>query len=83
MNGDYYIAVGLTYTNRYEFPQKTFYYATSSDFKFQPFPALNDQHKDDYNKMKSIITGNPKFIYKKVEPEKAEGAGEEEQEQSH
>jgi hypothetical protein len=33
---------------------------------------LNDQHGDEYNKLKSLITGNPNLVLKKVEPEKTE-----------
>ena len=39
---DYYIAMGVTYTDKFEFPEKRFYWATSVDFKFKPFPTLND-----------------------------------------
>lgn len=70
LNADYYIAVGLVYTGRYEFATKRFYYATSQDFQFKPFPALNDQHKELYDGIKNMLTGNPKLIHKKVEPEK-------------
>ena len=39
---DYYIAVGYNYSMRYEFPEKVFFWALSTDFVFKPFPALND-----------------------------------------
>lgn len=39
--GDYYIAMGVTYSNKYEFPEKRFYYCKSADFEFKPFPELN------------------------------------------
>ena len=42
LNADYYIAVGLVFTGRYEFADKRFYYATSNDFAFKAFPELND-----------------------------------------
>jgi radial spoke head protein 9 len=35
---------------------------------------LNDQHKGDYDGIKSLITGNPNFVHKKVEIEKDEEA---------
>jgi radial spoke head protein 9 len=81
LNGDYYIALGLVFTGRYEFAEKRFYYATSSDITFRPFPALNDQHKEEYDKITTMLTGNAKLIHKKVEPEKSAGeaGGEEEQ----
>ena len=69
LNADYYIATGLVYTGRYEFADKRFYFATSNDFHFRPFPAVNDQHKDLYDSIKTILTGNPKLIHKKVEAE--------------
>jgi len=34
---------------------------------------LNDQHKDEYNKIKSLILGNPDKVHKVVEPVKQEG----------
>jgi hypothetical protein len=39
---DYYVAVGYNYSMRYEFPEKVFFWALSTDFVFKPFPALND-----------------------------------------
>ena len=73
MNTDYYIAMGVFYTHKYEFPTKTFFYASSTDFNFKPFPVLNEEHRADYDKIHTIITGNPKLIHKKVEPERVEG----------
>ena len=59
INNDYYIAVGLTYTGKYEFPQKQFYWALSSNFEFQQFPDLNDQHKVAIDSEKALFEGNP------------------------
>ena len=39
-------------------------------------PIKNVAPADEYNKIKSIITGNPKLIHKKVEPERQEGQEE-------
>ncbi len=74
---DYYVAMGVNYQGMYEFPVKVFYWASSTDFTFKPFPQLNDQHGDEYNKIKSLITGIPSKVHKKVEPEKTEGEEEE------
>jgi radial spoke head protein 9 len=79
LNADYYIAMGLVYTGRYEFATKRFYYATTQDFSFKPFPTLNDQHKELYDGQKSMLTGNPKLIHKKVEPEKSAEAQDQEE----
>ena len=81
LNADYYIAVGLVFMGRYEFAEKRFYYATSNDFTFKAFPALNDQHKDHYDDIKTMLTGNPKLIHRKVEPEKTAESQEQEEQQ--
>jgi len=48
LNRDYYVAMGITYSDKYEFPEKRFYWALSTDFKFQAFPSLNVQHGEPY-----------------------------------
>lgn len=42
LKNDYYICLGVTFTDKYEFPEKRFYWASSTDFKFKPFGELND-----------------------------------------
>jgi radial spoke head protein 9 len=74
---DYYIALGLVYTGRYEFAEKRFYYATSTDFLFRPFPALNDQHREHYDGITGYLKGQPMVVHRHVEPVKAEGQEEE------
>ena len=44
VKNDYYIAMGVTYTDKYEFPEKRFYWALSTNYSFCAFPAKNDQH---------------------------------------
>jgi len=39
---DYFIAMGVIYCERYEFPEKKFFYASSSDFVFKKFPKLEE-----------------------------------------
>lgn len=69
---DYHIAVGIVYS-QYEFPKKVFLWASSQDFEFDSFPELNSFHKDAYDKVNELFTGDPKKVYIKVEPEKVEG----------
>jgi hypothetical protein len=76
MNKDYYIAMGIKYSNKYEFAEKSFYWASSNDFNFKKFEPLNDYNREHYDKIKTLITGDPKLIHRKVEPEKAEGEEE-------
>ena len=70
MTKDYYIAMGVTYSGKYEFPEKRFYYATSNNFEFVAFPEINTQHGDAYNKLTGFFTGNPEHIHIKVVEDK-------------
>jgi hypothetical protein len=65
-DNDYYIAIGLTYNGKYEFPYKRFYYASGANFEFVPFPEINSQHGDMYDKLTGGFTGKPDHIYHKV-----------------
>jgi len=67
---DYYICMGVTYTDKYEFPEKRFYWASSNSFSFKAFGALCNQHVkevDNYTEMN--FSGNPGLVHIKVEPE--------------
>jgi len=59
IKADYFVAMGVTYENQFEFPQKKFFYAMSTDFEFKTMPDLNDQHKEYINRDKSYFTGEP------------------------
>lgn len=69
LNRDYYIAMGVTFSDKYEFPEKRFYWASSADFIFKPFPALNDQHRDKYDSLSGYFSGDAGKIHIKVEPD--------------
>lgn len=69
LRADYYIAVGVTYSKQYEFPTKTFYFASSSDFVFRKFRDMNTQHKDEYDKILTPFIGDSAHIYIKEENE--------------
>jgi len=43
IKNDYYIAVVITYSNNYEFPHKTFYWALGDEFQFREMPTLSEQ----------------------------------------
>jgi len=73
IKNDYYIALGLTYTDQFEFPQKKFFYCLSNDYTFQEMPDLNDQHKEFIDRDCSFFIGEPK---RKLN-QKAEGEAEE------
>jgi radial spoke head protein 9 len=61
--------MGVTYSDKYEFPTKCFYWASSDDFSFKAFPAHNTQHKDKVDAMLTPFTGNHNFVHIRVEPE--------------
>lgn len=70
MKGDYYIAMGVTYSHQYEFPTKTFYFAQSNDFVFRKFRDMNSQWRELYDDFNSIpFEGNSGKFYKQVENE--------------
>ena len=80
LKNDYYIAMGLTYSEQFEFMQKKFYYCLSNDFNFMELPELNDQHVNFINRDKSFFTGEPNrlLIEKKEGEENQEAPVEEE-----
>lgn len=71
INGDYYIAMGVTFTKQYEFPTKCFFFASSSDFVFRKFRDMNTQHKESYDKddYTGPFTGDYAHILLKIENE--------------
>lgn len=68
--------MGVTYTDKYEFPEKRFYWASSTDFKFKAFPEINTQHFAAFDSIQGMFSGDASKIYIKVEPEKPEGEPE-------
>jgi radial spoke head protein 9 len=76
LKGDYLIAEAVFYENKYEFPTKQFYWASSSDYKFDKLPELLDQHTELINEFNStFFSGDPKTILKNLETP-AEGEGD-------
>lgn len=77
---DYYIALGVCFSERYEFPEKKFYWCSSANgMTFESFPALNDQHRAIIDTFSSgLFLGVPNHIHRKVtkevDPEDAEAA---------
>lgn len=69
--------MGVTYTDKYEFPNKRFYWALSTNYVFQPFPSKNDQHEEIYDTLGGMFEGVPTKVLVKVEDDVAEGEGDE------
>ena len=67
------MCLGVTYTDKYEFPEKRFYWATSADYKFKQFPTINDQHFEAFDSIQGLFVGEPNKIHINVAPEKVVG----------
>ena len=46
---DYFLAVCIHYEGKYEFPDKTFFWASSADYTFAALPDVLDQHREFVN----------------------------------
>jgi radial spoke head protein 9 len=79
IKNDYYIAMGVTYTDKFEFPEKRFFWALSTDFKFKPFTTLNDQNADKFDSIKGLFLGDPNLVHIRVVAEKSEEEAAQEQ----
>lgn len=80
------MALGVSYTGRYEFPEKTFYWCSqATGMTFKQFPALNDQHVADYDQMANMpFSGDWAKVHKKVEdPEEQEALRKRHDEKAH
>jgi radial spoke head protein 9 len=56
VKADYYVAMGVCYKDRYEFPEKKFYWCSQANgMTFQAFPELNIQHVLHYDALSSQI----------------------------
>ena len=51
--------MGLRYTDMFEFPVKTFFWALSTDFEFKEFPSLTVQHDAAIDADQTYFVGDP------------------------
>lgn len=73
---DYYIALGINFSNHYEFPEKKFYYAPST-FNFQALQETYPYHDKDFlDNYYKPLKGQPTLIIKKYKEEVPEGEEE-------
>lgn len=61
--------MGVTFKQQFEFPTKTFYFASSNDFIFKKFRDMNTQHKDVIDTLTKAFTGDPTLVIIKDERE--------------
>lgn len=70
---DYYIALGVNFKGRYEFPEKLFYYS-QANFDFAPLPETFPYHDKDFiDTYYKALKGNPKLVLKKYKEDIPEG----------
>jgi radial spoke head protein 9 len=65
-SGYYYIAMGICYSGRYEFPEKKFFWCNKANgMVFEAFPKLNDYWQNSYDEYsKDPFKGDPKLVLK-------------------
>jgi len=78
IKSDYYIAMGLQFTNMYEFPVKTFFWALAGEYIFREMPDLTEQHDMIIDADCNYFQGTPAAVLsgKKL------GDGEDEEEET-
>lgn len=69
VNNDYYIAVGVTYKDMYEFPNKTFYWTLGTNFDFREMPSLTEQHDEVINNDQTYFLGEPNKVIVSTKPD--------------
>ncbi len=72
MQHDYYIALGVTYKEHYNFPAKRFYWATDATFRFEPMPQPNEQQSKDVDDRDTLFFGDPEKILVEIKPPDAD-----------
>lgn len=64
---DYFIALGINYTLKYEFPEKKFFYCLSGEYDFKELPEIDPQHADHAEKFNGYFTGDPNTVLVQLE----------------
>ena len=67
LKNDYFVAMALRYTDMYEFPVKTFYWAVSNEFVFKEMPQITEQHDAIIDADASYFLGEPAKVLSKKE----------------
>lgn len=82
INADYYIALAVTYKDKYEFPEKQFYYTLSNvpdyQFKEMPLHSKDFPEQDKFcDNCDAYFFGEPGKVLDKKEGEEEEAPAEE------
>ena len=64
---DYYIATALYYKEHPYFPQKKYFFCSSSNFVFSELPEIQEHHLKDFSKFNTYFIGNPDIILEKYD----------------
>ena len=80
VKNDYFIAIGTTYTDMYEFPVKRFYWALSSDLSFKELPALTEHYMEVINRDHTFFQGEPARVIVSVDKKEDEEGNENQEE---
>ena len=66
---DYYISKALYYKGHKNFPQKKYFFCSSTNFIFSELPDIQPHHIDNFDKFNTYFIGNPDIILEKYELE--------------
>lgn len=76
---DYYVAEAIYYKEHPVFPQKKFFFCSSSNFIFSELPEIQEHHLPDFPKFNTYFIGNPDIILEKYEDRQTTGIIDEEE----
>jgi radial spoke head protein 9 len=59
---DYFIAVAINFVDKYQFPEKKFFWCSSNNFQFAPMNDPEEYHLKECQKFNTYFTGNQETI---------------------
>ena len=59
---DYYIAEAIYFADKYQFPEKKFFWCSSNNYQFAPMNEIEEYHLKECQKFNTYFTGNQEAI---------------------
>ena len=59
---DYYIAESIVFAEKYQFPEKKFYWCSSTNYQFAPLNESEEYHLKECQKFNTYFSGNQELI---------------------
>ncbi len=74
---DYYVAMALRYVGQTDFPEKQFFWCSSTTWVFAQMPKVQDEQKQNFDQMKTFFSGEfDRVLIESNEPPKVIDAEE-------